>query len=321
MSSNLTSTTEAFHYSELPPESGELAGVVKAERAFSRGEASTHVAATQLVRLALAGGGKEEPPELVDADLRARVVESDLSSTQSMDLAATWRTLLRGDRSIAASFHDQGRCYLVLRERKPGGDALNARKLRVLEHVLLGGRHKVTTHELKISASTVSMVARQALAFLGLDCTPSKVPLMLCVIAHAGRPGALRREARSSLVRTAGGELTVLSIGRPDFALRPRLSQGEFAVLTGLVEGKTHKQIALERGASSHTIANQLTSAFRRLGLSGRLELLQALATPLQASGPREPEPEPASSPRAVAAPDSEDAADSADLGSGGVRR
>jgi hypothetical protein len=71
---------------------------------------------------------------------------------------------------------------------------------------------------------------------------------MLCVIAHAGRAGALRREARSSVVRTAGAELTVLSIARPDFALRPRLSQGEFAVLTGLVEGKTHKQIALERG-------------------------------------------------------------------------
>ena len=321
MSSNLTSTTQAFHYSERPPESGELAHVIQAERAFSRGEATTHVGPGQVVRLALAGGGQEASPALTDAELRALAIEGDLSSERSADLAAIWRTLLRGELTIADSFHEQGRCYLVLRARKGARDAFSPRKLAVLEHVLLGGRHKVTTHELKISASTVSMVARQALSFLGLDCTPSKVPLMLCVMAHAGRPGAFRREARASVVRTSGGELTVLSIARPDFALRPRLSQGEFAVLTGLVEGKTHKQIAVERGASSHTIANQLTSAFRRLGLSGRLELLQALATPIQASDPPEPEPELASSPRAAGAPNDAVETDDLDLESGSGRR
>jgi DNA-binding CsgD family transcriptional regulator len=122
------------------------------------------------------------------------------------------------------------------------------------------------------------MLTRQALSYLGLDCTPSKVPFLLCVLARAARPGAARRSVRSSVVRSGEHEFQVLSMERPDLSLRARLSLSEFAVLSRLVEGKSHKQIAKERNASAHTIANQLTSAFRRLSVSGRLELLQALA-------------------------------------------
>lgn len=291
MSSNLT-TIQALKYSELPAESGQLGGVVKAESAFSRSEPTAQVGHAQIVRLAV--------PELSEGELRARCVAADAAADRVADLAGTWRALLAGDLTIVDSFHEHERCYLVLEPRKGGRGTFSARKLAVLERVLLGGRHKVTTHELKISASTVSMVARQALAFLGLDLTPSKVPLLLCVLAHAGRAGAAHRDPRLSTVRGRDGELSVLSIARPDIALHDRLSRGEFAVLSGLVEGKSHKQIAKERDASSHTVANQLTSAFRRLGLSGRLELLQALAAPMQSLRSTDPEPDPASSPRAI---------------------
>jgi DNA-binding NarL/FixJ family response regulator len=293
MSSNLT-TIQALKYSEPPAESGQRASVVKAEPSFSRSEPAAQVGHAQIVRLAV--------PELSESELRARCIAADVSADRVADLAGTWRALLAGELTIVSSFHEHQRCYLVLEARKGGRASFSARKLAVLERVLLGGRHKVTTHELQISASTVSMVARQALSFLGLDLTPSKVPLMLCVLAHAGRDGAARRDARVSTVRGRDGELSVLSIARPDIALHAKLSRGEFAVLSGLVEGKSHKQIATERSASSHTVANQLTSAFRRLGLSGRLELLQALASPVQASPSTDPEPDPASSPRATGA-------------------
>lgn len=291
MSSNLI-TIQALKYSEPPVESGQLGGVVKAESSFSRSEPATLVGHAQVVRLAV--------PELSERELRARCVAADMTTDRTADLAGTWRALLAGDLTIVSSFHEHERCYLVVEPRRGGRGSFSARKLAVLERVLLGGRHKVTTHELKISASTVSMVARQALAFLGLDLTPSKVPLMLCVLAHAGRDGAAHRDARISTVRARDGELSVLSIARPDVALHAKLSRGEFAVLSGLVEGKSHKQIATERDASSHTVANQLTSAFRRLGLSGRLELLQALASPVPA--PASTDHEPASSPRATGA-------------------
>jgi DNA-binding NarL/FixJ family response regulator len=305
MSSNLTSPIQAFQYSEPPPESGQVGGVVKAESSSSRSEVTAQAGRAQVVRLARASA--ENPvPELTGSELRACCVAADEASERNADLAGTWRALLGGELTIADSFHENGRCYLVLQPRKGGRSTFSARKLDVLEHVLLGGRHKVTTHELKISASTVSMVARQALAFLGLDCPPSKVPLMLCVLAHAARTGAVRRDARLGTVRSRDGELSVLSIARPDLGLHAKLSRGEFAVLSGLVEGKSHQQIATERDASSHTVANQLTSAFRRLGLSGRLELLQALASPIHAS--RSPEPEPTSSPRAASPITDEDA-------------
>jgi DNA-binding CsgD family transcriptional regulator len=85
---------------------------------------------------------------------------------------------------------------------------------------------------------------------------------------------------------------------RPDLGLRGQLSVSEFAVLSGLVEGKSHKQIAKERNASAHTVANQLTSAFRRLAVSGRLELLRALASQDASNAERETEPTPDSSRR-----------------------
>ncbi len=302
MPSNLTSTTQAFQYDELPVESGRLGGLLKAEPAFARRQV-TPTAQAQVVRLPRPGS-ESAAAELSGDELRARCVAADEASDGVADLAGTWRSLLAGAVTVSDSFHESDRCYLVLEPRKGGPVHFSPRKLAVLEHVLVGGRHKVTTTELKISASTVSMVARQALAHLGLDCTPSKVPLLLCVLAHAGRSGHVRGDARVSVVRTGDTALSVLSITRPDFALNAKLSRGELAVLSGLVEGMSHKQIAEQREASSHTVANQLTSAFRRLGLSGRLELLQSLAVPNQGKRSPEPEPSPASSPPLLGALD-----------------
>jgi DNA-binding CsgD family transcriptional regulator len=227
-------------------------------------------------RLAIASSGKSGRRR--DAELRERAVDADSTSNAVCSLAPLWQAMLSGDLRIADSFHSESRCYIVL-GRRESKLCFSARKLGVLERALLGGRHKVTINELKISASTLSMLTRQALAYLGLDCTPSKVPFLLCVLARAAQPGAARPSVRSSFVQSDEHELQVLSMERPDLGLRARLSVSEFAVLSGLVEGKSHKQIARERNASAHTVANQLTSAFRRLSVSGRLELLQALAS------------------------------------------
>jgi DNA-binding CsgD family transcriptional regulator len=227
-------------------------------------------------RLTIASPGKGGRRK--DAELRERAVDADNASDAVCNLAPVWQAMLSGELSIADSFHSQSRCYIVL-GRRESKLCFSARKLGVLERALLGGRHKVTIDELKISASTLSMLTRQALLYLGLDCTPSKVPFLLCVLARATRPGAARRSVRTSVVHSGERELQVLSMERPDLGLRARLSVSEFAVLSGLVEGKSHKQIAKDRNASAHTVANQLTSAFRRLSVSGRLELLQALAS------------------------------------------
>ena len=72
------------------------------------------------------------------------------------------------------------------------------------------------------------------------------------------------------------------------------LTQAEEAVTRLLVEGHSHSRIAELRPASRRTVANQLVAAFRKLGISGRPELLAKLiresaepARPASATRPR----------------------------------
>jgi DNA-binding NarL/FixJ family response regulator len=44
-----------------------------------------------------------------------------------------------------------------------------------------------------------------------------------------------------------------------------------------LLEGSSHAQISSERGTSARTVANQLATAFRKLGVSGRGQLVDRL--------------------------------------------
>jgi DNA-binding NarL/FixJ family response regulator len=51
------------------------------------------------------------------------------------------------------------------------------------------------------------------------------------------------------------------------------LSRSERDVVVAVLEGKSHRQIAIERGRSVRTVANQVGSVFRKLGISSRAEL------------------------------------------------
>ena len=51
------------------------------------------------------------------------------------------------------------------------------------------------------------------------------------------------------------------------------LSPAEQAVVAEALRGSTNDEIALRRNASIRTVANQLRSAYSKLGVSGRGEL------------------------------------------------
>jgi DNA-binding NarL/FixJ family response regulator len=70
------------------------------------------------------------------------------------------------------------------------------------------------------------------------------------------------------------GEIAVLS-----FSLSPRrpiesLTAAESEVARYLLEGRSNAEIARRRGSSERTVANQVSSVFRKLGVRSRLELL-----------------------------------------------
>lgn len=53
-----------------------------------------------------------------------------------------------------------------------------------------------------------------------------------------------------------------------------RLSRREKQIVDALLAGRTNKEIAQQLGVSDQTIKNQLTTLYRKVGVSSRLELV-----------------------------------------------
>jgi DNA-binding NarL/FixJ family response regulator len=85
---------------------------------------------------------------------------------------------------------------------------------------------------------------------------------------------------RSKLGCLPGEELLALhgNGGTSDPAVRLRLldqlTPAEHIVACSLVTGPSHDEIARERGVSSRTVASQVAAVFRKVGVSGRRELV-----------------------------------------------
>jgi DNA-binding NarL/FixJ family response regulator len=71
----------------------------------------------------------------------------------------------------------------------------------------------------------------------------------------------------------------VLSFPVPNADLRELLSGSEAAIAREILAGRSNAEIARRRGTAIRTIANQIASIYRKLGVRSRLELgLFALA-------------------------------------------
>ena len=75
-----------------------------------------------------------------------------------------------------------------------------------------------------------------------------------------------------------GGEaFALLESAEPQPDTPSGLTEAEADVARLAVEGLSNKQIAVRRGTSPRTVANQMASLFRKLGLASRPELLARL--------------------------------------------
>ena len=57
-----------------------------------------------------------------------------------------------------------------------------------------------------------------------------------------------------------------------------QLTEAERDVVLAALEARSNAEIAATRGTAKHTVANQLASAFRKLGCTSRLEAATRLA-------------------------------------------
>ena len=91
-------------------------------------------------------------------------------------------------------------------------------------------------------------------------------------------PATIPPGLRASRATVGGEEVAIFSypLARP--ALPASLSPAEGAVALALLEGLSNGDIARARKTSARTVANQVASIFRKLGLSSRGEVAMALS-------------------------------------------
>lgn len=194
-----------------------------------------------------------------------------------MSLCELWQALTSGKLTIVSSGCSERECFLKLRPRAGTRPFyLAPRHLSILRRVLAGESQKSVAIELELAVSTIAVTGKHSLSVLGVAVSATRAPLLLALAAHAA---AGVRLAPALLARTEDcrSEEFVVIAQRPDVELDLSLSVAERAVVRGLIEGRTHAEIASHRRRSTRTIANQLASTFRKLRVRGRAELVRKL--------------------------------------------
>ncbi len=206
-----------------------------------------------------------------------RIAPSHFDS--ALDPADIWRSLVSGRARIVDSGVTDAHHYfqLVWVNQAPGAKPLSKRRIGMLERVLSGDAPKVVAMETGCAASTVAIAVGDCLRAMGLDHRSSRVPALLVLILHAQRGEAQRLSVQIERSPGQRDERRLVSSARLEQCLNRRLSAGELAVVSLLVEGKTYVEIAEQRKSAVRTVANQIASVYRKLGISGRIDLIRYL--------------------------------------------
>jgi DNA-binding NarL/FixJ family response regulator len=207
---------------------------------------------------------------------RVQAIDADKASTTQLDCVATWDCLIDGSKRIVDSFAADGRYYLVTSDRDERHE-FDPRLRNILERsLLLGQTQKVIALDLRLAVSTIAARHRQGLEFMGVSCSASRAPALLIMIGAATGTGDPLRGGRHAEFVWDRRNYRVLA-APSQLGLQALLPIAEEQVVRLLLDGRTHAEIAAERGTSRRTVANQLAGAFRKLGASGRLQLLPLL--------------------------------------------
>lgn len=193
-------------------------------------------------------------------------------------VSEVWEALVQGLYRVKDTFTSESGCYLVLSTAAPPVAPLRPVERRILERILRGDCQKHVAIDCELSTSTIATMAKHALGVLGVSSQPSRAPLAMVLLAQAERADREPAvEAKKATFRHLERRLVVVEMRRPDRSLASVLPPAEVAVVRARIEGCPHKVIADARHTSQRTIANQLASASRRLGASGRLETINRL--------------------------------------------
>lgn len=80
-------------------------------------------------------------------------------------------------------------------------------------------------------------------------------------------------EVRAWEIHAEGRHFAVLSLPLVTFEAHAALTPAEQEIVHRLLRGESNRAIALGRGTSERTVANQVASIYQKLGLASRSEL------------------------------------------------
>jgi DNA-binding NarL/FixJ family response regulator len=244
-------------------------GVVRRRRRDARDDAAwwspviAHVAAGLRLRRAVGRGGMRRAAFAID---RAR------GSLQRRDVGAVdaWDALVDGRWSLVDQFDTDGKRFVVALPnatiaRDPR--ALSAIERAIAERVALGNTNKLVAYELSIPTGTVATRVAAIARKLGVR---SRVEIV-------DRVQLLRR----ATFVTAELAATNIVIGTAPIRSREaRLTVAEREVCELAARGTSNADIANARGSAARTVANLLASAYRKLGVASRAQLVRVLHDP-----------------------------------------
>lgn len=209
--------------------------------------------------------------------LRELAVHQDSECTRVFALGELWRRLCDGSWQVSDVFSTDAQHVVIAQAASPARP-LDRRKLSVLERLLLGVPPKVVAFEDQRSLSTITASAQTCLRDMGLEGKEARSAVVLAMAARAWlRPEEAPLQGRLRDLHLEQQSYLVISAARPDLKLPKELSSAEAAVLRSLLAGHSYAQISGARATSPRTVANQLTTAFRKLGVSGRRETIEFL--------------------------------------------
>jgi DNA-binding NarL/FixJ family response regulator len=211
--------------------------------------------------------------------LRPLAIRQDAEASRALQLGTFWQELCLGTWLFRDTFATEQRAFaLVQRSTESPPPPVDARKLQLLESVLLGSSPKVIAMERRRSLSSVTMGMQDCLRRMGVSSRTSQAPVLLTMAARAlHRPESAPQFGRVSELEVEGVAYSVISVLRPDLQFPVPLSLAEAAVVRRLVEGDSYAEISGARATSTRTVANQLATAFRKLGVSGRRATIERL--------------------------------------------
>lgn len=225
--------------------------------------------------------------------LRNAARDALAGSIFAVDSASIWAAVIEGRSKIAAEFSEAGWSFLVIRDcTREQARRLAPRSLEILEQVLLGAEPKVVSIDRRLAPSTIAGSLKHAYETIGLRCKPSRVPLLLVALVHAAKGHGQIESGRCAKFEHGPRSFQVVCMPSPDRLFDRVLSPAEQCVIRMRLEGMSHAEIAAQRHTSRRTVANQIATAFHRLGISCRADLMELLIAPQRVSPrPRRPAP------------------------------